>query len=234
MGAPGRPRRAAKGRAEDNQRLGWGRKKHAGWVNLRAWGWGGVDASTLGSSAAGPQPRGPRACPPTPVSPPRLGSFSKSFSYSLGLSASPSFGGFPRHLSHSCLQLARASPTLSGGLAVWVSPEISPRALPRVHARVRAPSLPVYVCTFVFFSPESLISALSLYLVCACACARARYWFSVTVSPLSFTLGSVPISQTLASTCTLSVLCQSVLLSPPFLLLPSRRPTRGQLLRLSF
>lgn len=61
-----------------------------------------------------------------------------------------------------------------------------------------------------------------------------RYRFSLTVSPLSLTLGSVPISQTLASTCALSVLCQSVLLSPPFLLLPSRPPTRGQLLRLSF
>ena len=56
-----------------------------------------------------------------------------------------------------------------------------------------------------------------------------------SVSPLSLTLGSVPISQTLASTCALCLFCQSVLLlSPPFLLLPSRPPTRGQLLRLSF
>ena len=54
--------------------------------------------------------------------------------------------------------------------------------------RVRAPSLPVYVCTLVFFSPESLISALFLYLVCvcvcvcvcACACACARYRFSLS------------------------------------------------------
>ena len=139
--------------------------------------WGGVNASTLGSSAAGPQPRGPRACPP-PVSPPRLGSFSKSFSYSPGLSASPSFGGFLRHLSHSCLQLAHESPTLSGGLAVWVSPEISPWALPLAHAHVRAPSLPVYMCTLVFFSPESLISALSLSRVCVCVRAGALPVFS--------------------------------------------------------
>lgn len=109
------------------------------------------------------------------------------------------------------------------------------RALPLAHARERAPSLPVYVCTLLFFSPESLISALSLYLVCVCArvCVRALPVFSgcLTLVPHS---GSVPISQTLASTCTLSLLCQSVLLSPPLLLLPSRPPTRGQLLRLSF
>ena len=54
--------------------------------------------------------------------------------------------------------------------------------------RVRAPSLPVYVCTLVFFSPESLISALFLYLVCvcvcvcvrACVCVHARYRFSLS------------------------------------------------------
>lgn len=54
------------------------------------------------------------------------------------------------------------------------------RALPLAHARERAPSLPVYVCTLLFFSPESLISALSLYLVCVCArvCVRALPVFS--------------------------------------------------------
>ena len=70
--------------------------------------------------------------------------------------------------------------------------------------------------------------------VCArvCVCTRVTGFLCLTLVPHS---GVCTISQTLASTCALSLFCQSVLLlSPPFLLLPSRPPTRGQLLCLSF
>jgi len=91
--APGRPRRAAKGRTEHTQRLGWGRKKHAGWVSPPAWGAGvGWVLPRWAAALQDPSPGDPVRVPP---SLPRVRAVSLNPSLILWVSLPlPLLGGF--------------------------------------------------------------------------------------------------------------------------------------------
>lgn len=169
----------------------------------------------------------------SPRSLPRVRAASKSFLFSGSLPL-PLLGVSETFLPQLSPAGAVRSHTLWGSRS-RVSPEVSPGS-PTCTEHERAPSLPAYGAQYSLFSPESLIGALSpVSRVCvcaACACASLPVFSGcLTLVPHSGVCPSFLV--TLASTCTLSLLCQSVLLSPP-LCYSLRPPTRGQLLRLSF